>query len=94
MSSLLNSEKQNVYFLQFLCIASMPGWSLYLKIALRVGSVMFSVIESNSLYLEIFIFFTMFENRLFRIPTVSGSVFKISFFLLILIHWYAWFVWM
>ena len=36
MSSILTSEKRNVSFSQLLCIASMLGWSLYLKIALRV----------------------------------------------------------
>ena len=39
MSSMLTSEKQNVW------------WSLYLKIALRLGSAMFSITGSNSLYL-------------------------------------------
>ena len=85
MSSMLTSDKRNVSFSQLLCIASMLGWSLYLKIVLRVGSAMFSIIGSNSLYLEIFRFFTIFEKRLFRASTVSESVFKISHFSLILI---------
>ena len=50
MSSIL----QNVSFSQLHCIASMFDRSLYKNIALRVGSVMFSVTESNSQYLEIF----------------------------------------
>ena len=75
MSSILTSEKRNVSFSQWLCIASMSGWSLYLNIALRVGSAMFSVTGSNSLYLEIFRFFTIFEKKLFRLSAVSDSVF-------------------
>ena len=75
MSSILNSEKQNVSFSQLPCIASMLGWSLYLKIALRVGSAMFSVTGSTSLYLEIFRFFTIFEKKLFRLSAVSDSAF-------------------
>ena len=43
MSSILTSEKRNVSFSQFLCIAGMVGWSLCLNIALRVGSPIFSV---------------------------------------------------
>ena len=85
MSSILTCEKRNVSFSQWLCIASMLGWSLYLKIALRVGSAMFSVTESNSLYLEIFRFFTIFEKKLFRLSAVSDSVFKTLPFSLILI---------
>ena len=77
MSSILTSEKQNVSFSQFLCIASMVVWSLYLKIALRVGSSMFFVTGTNSLYLEIFRFFTIFEKKLFRVSAVSDAVFKI-----------------
>ena len=38
---------------------------------------MFSVAESNSLYLEIFKFFTIFGRELFRVSAVSDSVFKI-----------------
>ena len=82
MSSILTSEKRNVSFSQWLCIASMLGWSLYLNIALRVGSAMFSVTGSKSLHLEIFRFFTIFEKKLFRL---SDSVFKILPFSLILI---------
>ena len=85
MSSVLTSEKRNVSFSQWLCIASMLGWSLYLNIVLRVGSAMFSVTGSNSLYLEIFRFFTIFEKKLFRLSTVSDSVYKILPFSLILI---------
>ena len=70
MSSILTSEKQNASFSQLLRIASMLGWSLYLKIALRIGSVT----GSNSLYLEIFRFFTIFEKKLFRFSAVSDSV--------------------
>ena len=82
MSSILTSEKRNVSFSQWLCIASMLGWSLYLNIALRVGSAMFSVTGSKSLHLEIFRFFTIFEKKLLRL---SDSVFKILPFSLILI---------
>ena len=71
MSSVLTSEKRNVSFSQWLCIENMLGWSLYLNIALRVGSAMFSVTGSNSLYLEIFRFFTIFEKKLFRLSAVS-----------------------
>ena len=85
MSSILTSEKRNISFSQWLCIASMLGWSLYLKIALRVGSAMSSVTGSNSLYLEIFRFFTIFEKKLFRLLAVSDPVFKILPFSLILI---------
>ena len=46
---------------------------------------MFSVTELNSLYLKIFRFFTLFENKLFRVSAVSDSVFKISPFYLQLI---------
>ena len=38
---------------------------------------MFSVTESNSLYLEIIRFFTIFEKKLLRVSAVSDSVFKI-----------------
>ena len=75
MVSILTSEKGDVSFSQWLCIASMLGWSMYLKTALRVGSAMFSVTGSNSLYLEIFRFFTIFEKKLFRLSAVSDSVF-------------------
>ena len=85
MSSILTSEKRNVSFLQLLCIASMLRWSLYLKIALRVGSDMFSVTGSNSLYLEIFRLFAIFEKKLFRLSPASDSVFKILPFSFILI---------
>ena len=57
----------------------------YLNIALRVGSAMFSVTGSNSLYLEKFRFFTIFEKKLFRLSAVSDSVLKILPFSLILI---------
>ena len=40
---------------------------------------------SDSLYLEIFKFFTMFEKKLFRVSAVSDSVFKVSPFPLIMI---------
>ena len=46
---------------------------------------MFSVTELNSLYLKIFRFVTLFENKLFRVSAVSDSVFKISPFYLQLI---------
>ena len=85
MSSVLTSDKRNVSFSQILCIASMLGWSLYLKITLRVGSAMFFVKGLNSLCLEIFRFFTIFEKRLFRLSAVSDSFFKISLFSIILI---------
>ena len=81
MSLMLTSEKRNVSFSQLFCIARMLGWSLYLKIELRVGSAMFSVTVSNSLYLEIFRFFTIFEKKLFRV----SAVFTISLFSVILI---------
>ena len=85
MTLMLTSEKGNVSFSKLLCIASMLEWSLYLKIALSVGSAMFSVTGSNSLYLKIFRFFTIFKKKLFRLSAVSQSVFKISPFSLILI---------
>ena len=46
---------------------------------------MFSVTELNSLYLKIFRFVTLFENKLCRVSAVSDSVFKISPFYLQLI---------
>ena len=46
---------------------------------------MFSVRGSNSLYLEIFRFFTVFEKNIFRVSAVSDSSFKISPLSLILI---------
>ena len=46
---------------------------------------MFSVRGSNSLYLEIFRFFTVFEKKIFRVSAVSDSSFKISLLSLILI---------
>ena len=58
ISSILTSNKRNVYFSQLPCSASMLGWSLYLKIALRVRFAMFSAIKSNSLHLKIFRFLT------------------------------------
>ena len=83
MSSILTPEKRNVSFSQLLCIASMLEWSLYLKIALRVGSAMFSVTGSNLLYLEIFRFFTIFEKKLFRLSVVSDSVLPFSIILIL-----------
>ena len=56
ISSILTSEKRNVCFSQLPCSASMLGWSLYLKISLRIRSAMFSVIKSNSLHFKIFRF--------------------------------------
>ena len=85
MSSILSSEKWIFFFSQLLCIASMLGWSLYLKITLRVGSAMFFVRESNSPHLDIFRFFTIMEKKLFRVSELSDIVFKISPFSLILI---------
>ena len=58
ISSILTSEERNVSFSQLLCNASMLGGSLYLKIALRFRSAMFSVTKSNSIHLEIFRFLT------------------------------------
>ena len=49
-------------------------------------AITFSVTGSNSLYLEIFRFFTMFEKKLFRLSAVSDSTFKILPFSLILIR--------
>ena len=46
-----------------------------LKVVLRVGFTMFSVTESNSLYIKIFRFFTILERKLFRVSAVSDSVF-------------------
>ena len=66
----------------------MLRWSLYLKIALSVGSAVFSIAESNLLYLEICRFFSMFEKKLFRVWAVSGSDIKISLFSMILIPSY------
>ena len=54
MSSVLTFEKRNVSFLKVLCIASMLGWYLHLKIVLRVRSAMFSVTRPNLLYLKTF----------------------------------------
>ena len=61
--SILTSEKRNVYFSQLPCSESMLGWSLYLKIALRVRSTMFSVIKSNSLHLKTFRFLTQSRRQ-------------------------------
>ena len=61
------------------------GRRLYLKIALRVGSAMLPVTESNSLYLKIFRFCTIFEKKLCRVSAVSDSAFNISPFSLTLI---------
>ena len=76
------------YFSKLLCIASILGWSLYLKIALGVRPAMFSVTGSNSLHLKIFRFFIIFEKKLFRVSVVSDSVFKISPF-----HLYWFYLW-
>ena len=84
MSSVLTFEKRNVSFLKVLCIASMLGWYLHLKIVLRVRSAMFSVTRPNLLYLKTFRLYTIFEKKLFRLSLVSNLVFKISPFLLIL----------
>ena len=51
----------------------------------RVGSAMFSLTGSNSLYLEILRFFAIFEKIIFRVSAISDSVFEISPFSLILI---------
>ena len=59
-------------------IASKLGWSLYFKVALRVFSVQFCVIESGLEYLEIFKFFTVFEKKLYNASAASVSAFKIS----------------
>ena len=58
ISSILTSEKRDVSFSELPCSARMLGWSIYLKIVLRVRSAMFSVIKSNPLHLEIFRFLT------------------------------------
>ena len=84
MSSMLTFEKRNVSFLKVLCIASMLEWSLYLKIALRVRSAMFSVTRPNLLYLKAFRFYTIFEKKLFRVSAVSDSVLRFHPFYL---HW-------
>ena len=55
------------------------------KMALRVGSAMFYVTVSNSVYLEIFRYFTLSEEKLFRVSAVSDSLLKISPFSLIVI---------
>ena len=47
ISSILISEKGSVSFSQLLCSAAMLGWSLYLKIILRVKSAKCSVTKSN-----------------------------------------------
>ena len=77
---MLNSDKRDACFSQLLCIASMLVWSLYLKISLRVGFAMFSVTGSNSLYLQTFRFYTIFEKKLSRVSAVSDLAFKISLF--------------
>ena len=59
-----------------LFIASILGLSLGLKICYA----MFSATGSNSLYLEMFRFVTLFEKKLFRTSAVSDSVFKNSVF--------------
>ena len=63
----------------------MLGWSLDLKMTLRVGSAMFYVTGANSVYLKIFRYFTLSEEKLFRVSAVSDSLFKISPFSLIVI---------
>ena len=63
----------------------MLWWFLYLNIAFRGGSAMFSVTGSNSLYLKTFRFFSIFEKKLFRVSAVSDLVFQISPISLILI---------
>ena len=50
---------------------------MYLKIALRVDSAVFSLTESNSLYLKIVRFFTTFQKKLFGVSAVSDSVFNL-----------------
>ena len=105
MPLILTSEKRNVSFSQLLCVASMLGWSLYLKIALNVGSAMFSVTESRNIqilyyiwklfqlylwFFTIFRFFTIFFT-IFRVSAVSDLVFKVSPFPNSIS--YAWFVW-
>ena len=55
MPLILTSEKRNVSFSQLLCVASMLGWSLYLKIALNVGSAMSSVTESRNIQILYYI---------------------------------------
>ena len=64
MSLMLTPEKRNVSFLQLLCIASMLGWTLYLKIALRDGYAMFSVKASYSLYLDIQILYYILQETI------------------------------
>ena len=71
LSSMLTSEKRVVSFSELLHIGSILRWCLHLKTALRVRSFTFSVTESNSLYLETFRFFTVFEKKLFRVSTTQ-----------------------
>ena len=80
MFLMLTSEKGNVSFSQLLWITSMLGWSLYLKIALRVICIMFSGSESKYLDSLLYLKWNYLEFRTFLTQFLRFHPF----------HWY-WF---
>ena len=74
-------------------IARMLGWSLYFRIALKVGSLTWFITGSKFEYWFISRFFTIFPKKVFKTSAVSKSVFKIfSFFYQINLLFDAWFI--
>ena len=66
------------FLLHLVLIARMLGCFSYLRIALKVGSLTFSIIGSKSEYWEMLRFFTILPNKLLKTSAVSFSVFTIS----------------
>ena len=66
-------SKWLVLFLLYFWIARMLGWFLYFKVALKTGSLLFSVTELFKLNFEILRFFTILERKLFKVSAVSDS---------------------
>ena len=74
ISPIFTSSKSNILFLLFFRISRMLAWFLYFKMALKTGSSMFTVTESN---FGISNFFTIFEKKLFRFSALI-SIFSFS----------------
>ena len=74
--------------LHLLQIAIMLGWFLYLKIPLKVASLVLLTKGSPFEYLNISRFCTILEKKLFKTSAVSRLVFTSSLFSISLVHYY------
>ena len=75
------------FVLHLVVIARLLGCFFYLSIAVKVGSLIFSITGSKSEYWEMFSFFTILPKKLLKTSAVSFSVFTISPFSIKLLHW-------